>query len=108
MQLYKGNLLLEDADDEHIQLTNELKDIGKGKKPSEKRSSLKNAGLLISAIEKILNNFKGKLFPIKNREPVPEPEPEVFSTPKPRKEQAKKCQSKFNGDFFDKTAQDKY
>ena len=36
--------------------------------PSEKKSFLKNAGLLLNAREKILNNLKRKLFPAKNIE----------------------------------------
>ena len=38
----------------------------------EKRTLLKSLGLLLSAREKILNNFKSKIFPTKNIEPQPE------------------------------------
>ena len=64
----KGNLSIKNADKEQIQIANELKDMGKGKMPSEKKSFLKNAGLLLNAREKILNNLKRKLFPAKNIE----------------------------------------
>ena len=40
--------------------------MSKGKNPVEKISFLKNVGLLLSAGEKVLNNFKGKVFPIKS------------------------------------------
>ena len=38
--------------------------MGKSKMPVEKRSFLKNAGLLFRAREKILSNFITKIFPI--------------------------------------------
>ena len=58
--------------------------------------------ITISAREKILNNFIGKIILAKYPEPAPEPEPEpaVFATSKPVKQQAKK--SKFYKDFLDK------
>ena len=64
----------------------------KGKIPFEKRLFLKNAGLFIRAREKILNNFKSKISPMKNPDKTPTPdtalEPTmVFDTPKPTKEQ---------------------
>ena len=68
----KGNLSIKDADKEQIQIANELKDMGKGKMPGEKKSFLKNAGLLLNAREKILNNLKRKLFPAKNIESEPD------------------------------------
>ena len=54
--------------------------MGKGIIPVEKRSFRQNAGLFISARQKIINNFKGKIFVIKNPEPKleSEPEPAVF------------------------------
>ena len=72
--------------------------MGNGKIPLERRSFLKNARLLLSARENVLNNFKSKIFPTTNSdeipttEPAPEPTPEpvVFDTPKPTKEQIKK------------------
>ena len=57
---HKGNLSLDDADEEQVHLASELKDIGKGKIPVKKRSFLKNAGLLISAREKFLIILKVK------------------------------------------------
>ena len=70
--------------------------------PVGKRPVLKNAGLLLSAREKILNNFKTNIFPTKIVES--EPEPTLFATPKPTKERAKKSQPKLCRDFFDKVA----
>ena len=88
--IHEGNLLLEDADEKQSYLINELKDMGKGKTPLEKKSLLKNAGLFLIGREKILNNFKVKTFLIKNidknstLEPAPEPAPDptAFDTPK--------------------------
>ena len=77
--IHKGNLSLEDADKEQIQLANELNDMSKGKIPIEKGLFLKNAKLVISERENILNNFKDKIFLKKN--PEPEPEQTVLATP---------------------------
>ena len=59
----------------------ELKNFEKGTKTLEKKSFLNNLGLLFSAREKVLNNFKNRLFPIKNLDKIParEPTPEVQS-----------------------------
>ena len=76
---------LKDSHEEQIRITNELKDMVKGKMSVEKRSFLKNTGLLLSAREKIC--FKSKIFPTKN--PEPKPEPTVFDTSKSTKERAK-------------------
>ena len=72
--------------------------MGKSNIPFQKRSFLKNAGFFASAGEKNLNNFKSKIFPTKNSgkistpKPAPksEPEPTVFATPKPTKQQTNK------------------
>ena len=45
----QGKLFFKNADEEQRQRVNELKDMGKEKMPIEKRSFLKNAGLLLSA-----------------------------------------------------------
>ena len=50
--------------------------MGKGKIAVEKKPYLKKSELLFSEKEKILNRFKGKIFPAKNTEP--EPAPTVF------------------------------
>ena len=73
--MHQRNLPLEDADEEQIQLANELMDMVKKKKKntsSKKDLFLKNAVLVIRAREKILNNFKGKTFTTKNAEPAPD------------------------------------
>ena len=51
----------------------------------EKRSFLNNIRLIFSASEKILNNFRSKIFPIKNTIPeqAPEPEPKLALEPAP-------------------------
>ena len=46
--IHKGNLAFENADEELSQLVNKLKDMGKGKIPTEKRYFLKNAGLFLT------------------------------------------------------------
>ena len=54
---------------------------------------LNNVGLFLKAGEKVLNNFKSRIFPIKDKiptpeyEPVPEPasNPKVFDTPKSKR-----------------------
>ena len=71
---------LKDADEEHIQIANKSNDISKGKMAAEKISFLKNAGLLLSAREKILNKFKTKIFPTKTLKL--EPEPTEITAPK--------------------------
>ena len=67
-------------------------------KTVKKISFLNNVGLFLSAREKILNNFRSKLFPLKNTtreeapeqafEPTPEPAsaPEAAPAPKPAPE----------------------
>ena len=71
--------------------------------PVEKRSFLKNTRFLFRAREKILNNFRGKIFPTKNLDktatPEPEPEPAVFATPKPIKERTNKSTCKLYEDY---------
>ena len=56
---------LENSDEQKLQLANELKDMGNSEVPIQKRSVLKNAWLLLSARENILNNFEVKVFPKK-------------------------------------------
>ena len=56
-----------------------------GKLSFQKISFLENAGLLLNAREKNINNFKSKIFPTKNpdKTPLSEPTPDpVFVTPK--------------------------
>ena len=56
--MQKRNLSLKNTDELQIQIANELKDMVKGKMTVEERPFLQNAWLLLSAREKILNNFK--------------------------------------------------
>ena len=62
---------LEDADDEQSDFAAKLKNLDKVKKTVEKRPFLNNLGLFFSAREKVLNNFKSRLFSIKNLEKYP-------------------------------------
>ena len=64
--IQEGNLTLKDADEEQSELVNILKDLNRGVKPDEKRSFLDNIGLLLSEREKIVNNFRSKIFSVKN------------------------------------------
>ena len=102
---------LKDGDEEQIQLVNELKGMGKGKRPVKKRCFFKNAESFLSVREKILNNFKSKIFSIKNSNQIPtlDPalEPAVFDTPNPTKRQINKSSLKISEFFLNKIANDK-
>ena len=54
----KGNSILKDADEEQGKLVNILKSVDEGLK------IVKNIGLFVSEREKVLNNFKSKIFSI--------------------------------------------
>ena len=63
----------------------ELKALDEGVKTDEKRSSLNNIGIFLDAGEKVLNDFKIRIFSIKDKIPTPECEPTpepVFETSK--------------------------
>ena len=66
--IYERNLSWKNADQEQIQIANELKDMDKGKVPVGKRASLKNRRLL-HATEKTINNSKNKIISKKHLEP---------------------------------------
>ena len=72
--------------------------MNRSKIPIEITSFLNNWGLFLSAREKILNNFKRKIFPITNLDKILAPEPTSYSTvfdaPKPRNTQTKKSRHK--------------
>ena len=65
-------------------------------------SFLNNTRLLFGTREKVLNDFRSRIFPTKNLDgfaivetaPKPAHEPTVFATSKPTKEQTKKSLSK--------------
>ena len=61
--IHQENSSIEDADTEKSQLFNKLKSMGIGKIPVDKWSFLDNVKFL-SGREKILNNYKIKIFPI--------------------------------------------
>ena len=81
------------ADNEQNNLTNILKNTDKGIKSVEKELFLSNIGLFYTARGKVLNNFKNRLFQIKNPEIKPEQEPE--SEPKLEKEPQPKPDPKY-------------
>ena len=62
--IHEGYLPLENADHKQRYFAVELKNFEKGKKYI-KKSFLNNLGLLFGAREKIIDNFKSRLFPIK-------------------------------------------
>ena len=80
----------EKADNKQSNFANELKNFEKGRKTLEKMYFLNNLGLLFSARKKILDNFKSRLFPIKNlnkiptSEPTPEKAAELATEPTPK------------------------
>ena len=86
----------------------DAKEMHKRKIPVEAISFLKNAGLLIRTREEILNNFKGKIFALKNLEPAqePSPDPAVFDTPKPTPNKLRNFHLNCVDIFFNKIAQD--
>ena len=55
-----------------------------------------NLGLLFNAREKVLNNFKSRLFPIKNLDKIPTREPTRELTPELSIEPTKQKKSKWN------------
>ena len=80
----KRDLSLKDADNGQSNFANALTNLDKSVKPVEKKYLLNNVGLLLSTREKVLNNFKSKIFP-KNLDklPTPEPAPELVYEPSP-------------------------
>ena len=85
INMYDRNLSIEDADKEQNDLDNKLIGI-KEVKYQLKRSFLNNTRLFSSAREKILNNFKSKIFQIKNLNKIAT----LDSAPEPIKAQTKK------------------
>ena len=102
---------LEDAEEEQNQLVYDLKDMDKGKIPAKRRFFLNNAELFLNAREKVINNFKSRILPMKNLDKIPTYDPTldptleatVFDTPKPIKEQTKKLPFKLHERFLNKT-----
>ena len=90
--IFSGNihtefLSIEDADEELINLFKELSDINKGKKPIVEKPFLGNRWFLLDAKEKVPNSFESNISPLKNSTPELTPNPAVFDTPKPTKDQ---------------------
>ena len=74
-------LSLKDADDERSKFANKLKNKDKDIKSVEKKFFLNNTGIFFTAREKVCNNIKHGLFPIKNLEKIPTPKPELELEP---------------------------
>ena len=84
-------LLLKDADNKPSNFATELKNFDESIKTIDTKSFLNNLGLFFSAREKVPNNFKSRIFPIKNLDktsareltfesaiqPAPKPTPET-------------------------------
>ena len=85
--IHKRHLSLEDADDKQSTSAAKLNNLSKGNKTIEKEFFWNNSGLWFSVRENVLNNFKSKLFLIKNLYKIPapkvatEPTPEVATEP---------------------------
>ena len=90
---------IEGADNKQSNFANELNNFDRGTKTLDKKSFLNNLGLLFSARENVLNSFKRRLFPIKEREQAPEEIPE-----KPPKE--KKSKIKLRKEFINEIETD--
>ena len=69
--IHEGHLSLNDADDEQSNFAAKLNNLDKGKKTIKKGFFINNLGLLFRDREKVLNNFKTRLFPIKNLHKIP-------------------------------------
>ena len=65
----EGYFSLKCANDEQNKFANKLKNIDKDIKSVEKKLFLSNIGLAFTTWVRVLNNFKNRLFPIKNLEP---------------------------------------
>ena len=103
--IHEGYLSLEDADDEQYNLVAKLNNLDKGTRELKKwkRGFFNNLGLLFSAREKLLNNFKSRLFPIKNLDKIStsEPTPELEIEPTKQKESELKFQQEFMNEVID-------
>ena len=65
--MHEGYLSLEDADDQQSNFAAKLKNLDKGKKQLKKCFLQNNLGLFFRAREKLLNNFKSRLFSKKKK-----------------------------------------
>ena len=66
---------MEEADNEQSKLANGLKDIDKGVEPVKKYIFEATKDFFIWARKSVLNNFKSRIFSIKDNFPTPAPEP---------------------------------
>ena len=85
----EGYLSLKNANLKQSNFAIELKNFEKDTKTLEKKVFfLNNLGLLFSAREKVLNSFKGRLFPIKKLDKIPTSQPTTEPTAEPKPEVA--------------------
>ena len=70
-KIHEGHLPIEGADNKQINFANELKHFDNDTKTIDKRSFLNNLRQLFGPREKVLKNFKSRLFPIKNVDKIP-------------------------------------
>ena len=64
--VHEGYLPLKDTDNEQNNFANKLENIDKGIKSEEKKLFLRKIRLFFTVREKVLNNFKNRLFLVKN------------------------------------------
>ena len=84
-KIHKGHLPIKGADNKQIDFANELKHFDNDTKTVDKRSFLNNLRQLFGPREKVLKNFKSRLFPTKNVDKIPTrqaaTEPEIETEP---------------------------
>ena len=96
--MHEGYFSLEDVDEEHSNFTCKLQNLDKGKKILKlKQLLLYSSGLSFSAREKVLNNLKSILFPVKNLDKISTREPTPVLTTEPIK--IKKYKLKLRQEF---------
>ena len=98
--IHEGYLTLKDADDEQSNFVAKLKNLDKKVKIIEKN----NLGLFSSEREKVLNNFKSRLFPIKSLDKIPTHEPTLELATEATKQ--KKSKLKLQQEFVHKIIAD--
>ena len=98
------------ADNEQSNLFQELSNISKGKKPTEKFSFLENVRILLKAGQNFLNSFKSIVFPIKNSTEDssldPKLNPSVLYTPKQTRARSRTPEIKISRNFVNEVRND--
>ena len=98
------------ADNEQSNLFQELSNISKGKKPTEKVSFLENVRILLKAGKNFLNSFKSIVFPIENLTEDssldPKLNPSVLYTPKQTRARSRTPEIKISRNFVNEVRND--